>query len=465
MSQRTSGNSGRARWWAVILAVTLMTAAVGIVGPSVAGAYTANDCKNVAGIPDDGSYPLAIDDGGLEVGSTTEYKYGTTWNTPLSVPAPGVLGNDLVAGPLDLDPTNDYVVAPTGRLRTILWSQASHGTVALNSDGAWTYTPSLFGTPETVEDSFTYVAYDTHLGTCSPTPATVTFQVGGFTEVLGRAPSSFADEYPAGDAEAHANEQLQIDEPGVLANDYNNADFPYLIGSNLRARLLTQPVWEGTTEPAGTVTEWGRRDDQGVTVHDDSGGFTYTAPLTGIGTATFTYRACYRVVGTSVTACSTPAVVSIKVGVTAVAQPKQMITDENSFASLYVAENDLIFNAPRYDVLIRTLQALSRLIPYRGTLRGGAMVGYAKNKGDVQKRLGRIEGQIRGLQRMVDEDTYCIDVLTQISAATKALQAVALVLLDDHLSHCVAEALTEGGAGATEKVAEASAAVARLVRS
>jgi DNA-binding FrmR family transcriptional regulator len=93
------------------------------------------------------------------------------------------------------------------------------------------------------------------------------------------------------------------------------------------------------------------------------------------------------------------------------------------------------------------------------------MVGYEKDKADIQRRLRRIEGQVRGLQRMVDEDTYCIDVLTQISAATKALQAVALSLLDDHLRHCVAEALTEGGAGAQEKVAEATAAVARLVRS
>jgi DNA-binding FrmR family transcriptional regulator len=93
------------------------------------------------------------------------------------------------------------------------------------------------------------------------------------------------------------------------------------------------------------------------------------------------------------------------------------------------------------------------------------MVGYEKDKAEVQRRLRRIEGQVRGLQRMVEEDTYCIDVLTQISAATKALQAVALALLDDHLSHCVAEALTEGGTVAQEKVAEATAAVARLVRS
>ena len=91
--------------------------------------------------------------------------------------------------------------------------------------------------------------------------------------------------------------------------------------------------------------------------------------------------------------------------------------------------------------------------------------GYSDDKEAVLKRLRRIEGQIRGLQRMVDEDTYCIDVLTQISAATKALESVALELLDDHLSHCLREAVTSGGPEADAKVAEASAAIARLVRS
>ncbi len=93
------------------------------------------------------------------------------------------------------------------------------------------------------------------------------------------------------------------------------------------------------------------------------------------------------------------------------------------------------------------------------------MPGYAEKKESIQKRLRRVEGQVRGVERMVDEDVYCIDVLTQISAATKALQAVALELLDEHLAHCVADALAEGGAGAHEKVAEASAAIARLVKS
>src|SRR5947209_20295871 len=91
--------------------------------------------------------------------------------------------------------------------------------------------------------------------------------------------------------------------------------------------------------------------------------------------------------------------------------------------------------------------------------------GYSDDKEAVLKRLRRIEGQIRGLQRMVDEDTYCIDVLTQISAATKALESVALELLDDHLAHCVREAVASGGPDADAKVAEASAAIARLVRS
>lgn len=91
--------------------------------------------------------------------------------------------------------------------------------------------------------------------------------------------------------------------------------------------------------------------------------------------------------------------------------------------------------------------------------------GYVNNKDELLKRLRRAEGQVRGIHRMVDEDVYCIDILTQVSAATKALETVALQLLDDHLSHCVAKAAQEGGAVADEKIREASAAIARLVRS
>ena len=93
------------------------------------------------------------------------------------------------------------------------------------------------------------------------------------------------------------------------------------------------------------------------------------------------------------------------------------------------------------------------------------MHGYDEEKDAYLKRLRRIEGQVRGLQRMIDEDTYCIDVLTQISAVTRALQGVALGLMGDHLGHCVAEAIAEGGDDADEKLAEATAAIRRLVRS
>lgn len=91
--------------------------------------------------------------------------------------------------------------------------------------------------------------------------------------------------------------------------------------------------------------------------------------------------------------------------------------------------------------------------------------GYISDKDNYLKRLRRIEGQARGLQRMVDDEQYCIDILTQVSAMTKALQSVALALLEDHLSHCVLDAAATGGDAAQEKVHEAAAAIARLVRS
>jgi CsoR family transcriptional regulator, copper-sensing transcriptional repressor len=91
--------------------------------------------------------------------------------------------------------------------------------------------------------------------------------------------------------------------------------------------------------------------------------------------------------------------------------------------------------------------------------------GYISRKDDYLARLRRIEGQARGLQRMVEEDKYCIDILTQVSAMTKALQAVSLGLLEDHLNHCVVDAARVGDDEAREKVAEATGAIARLVRS
>ena len=92
------------------------------------------------------------------------------------------------------------------------------------------------------------------------------------------------------------------------------------------------------------------------------------------------------------------------------------------------------------------------------------MPGYSEDKEAVLRRLRRIEGQVRGLQRMVEKDTYCIDVLTQISAATHALESVALELLGDHLGHCVREAVARGGPEADAKVLEARQAIERLVR-
>ncbi len=91
--------------------------------------------------------------------------------------------------------------------------------------------------------------------------------------------------------------------------------------------------------------------------------------------------------------------------------------------------------------------------------------GYSEDKAAVQQRLRRIEGQVRGLQRMVEEDRYCINVLEQVSAVTRALQSVALVLLDDHLEHCVADAIQAGGDDTAARLSEVSAAIGRLVRS
>ena len=91
--------------------------------------------------------------------------------------------------------------------------------------------------------------------------------------------------------------------------------------------------------------------------------------------------------------------------------------------------------------------------------------GYISDKDKYLARLKRIEGQARGIQRMIDEEQYCIDILTQISALTSALEGVAVGLLDDHLKHCVADAVRSGGEVAEAKLAEASQAISRLVRS
>ncbi|MDQ1512627.1 MAG: CsoR family transcriptional regulator, copper-sensing transcriptional repressor [Microbacteriaceae bacterium] len=100
-----------------------------------------------------------------------------------------------------------------------------------------------------------------------------------------------------------------------------------------------------------------------------------------------------------------------------------------------------------------------------GRHAGTGAPGYLSDKEDHLRRLRRIEGQVRGLQGMVADEKYCIDILTQVSAVTSALQSVALGLLDDHLAHCVVDAAAKGGEEAQEKIREASAAIARLVKS
>ena len=93
------------------------------------------------------------------------------------------------------------------------------------------------------------------------------------------------------------------------------------------------------------------------------------------------------------------------------------------------------------------------------------MQGYTGRRDELQGRLRRIEGQIRGLQRMIDEDRYCIDVLTQISSATRALQSIAMTMLDDHVRHCVRDAVDAGPQAADAKIDEALEVIGRLVKS
>ena len=94
-----------------------------------------------------------------------------------------------------------------------------------------------------------------------------------------------------------------------------------------------------------------------------------------------------------------------------------------------------------------------------------ARPGYAAHRSEHLTRMARIQGQVRGITRMIDDDKYCIDVITQVAAVTKALQAVALGLLDEHMAHCVAHAVSAGGDEGAAKLKEASDAIARLVRS
>lgn len=342
----SAGRSYRPRAWASgIVVVALIALMVAVAGAPPAGALEPSLCVRN---PNPGNPNLhrliAHDDGGTTIdGTMILWKHSTTWNVPLAVDDPSVLDNDGYAGAPD--------IPLAGRLRAILWSQTTHGTVQLHDDGTWVYTPGAEHPPEAVVESFQYVAFDTANGMCSD-PATVTFEVDGYTEVLGRAPTAFADRFPADGSALAANDVLQVPAPGVLVNDFNNDEFPYEANRNLVAGLVSQPVWEGTLEPAGTVTDWGKRIDQGVTVYDNSGGFTYTAPAKGFGTATFSYVACYRVRSTTATACSEPSIVRIEVARTAIAQPFNVVLQSGSNGTnsaeltSSILDSNVTFNSP-----------------------------------------------------------------------------------------------------------------------
>src|SRR6202022_2101529 len=122
--------------------------------------------------------------------------------------------------------------------------------------------------------------------------------------------------------------------------------------------------------------------------------------------------------------------------------------------------------AMSHHLVRRMHRRLGMVIHLSHYTRGGydvAMRGYTKDKQKIEARLRRIEGQVRGIQKMVEEDRYCIDVLTQVNATRAALESVALQLLADHTEHCVTEAIRSGGG--TKKVRELNEAVERLVRS
>ena len=339
----TSSPVRRTRWGvrlvvAAVLAATVVT--VGATPPS--GALSPDDCSRAEGPLD--LRPEVRDDGGSFLdGTVITWRINTSWNTPLSVDAPGVLANDSMPG----------VTNPQARLKAVMWRQTTHGTVTLHGDGSWIYTPSIEHPLEGVTETFEYIAFDPISTFCSPTPAKVTFRVEGYKESVDRAPTAYDDELPADGATVAANEVLQVPAPGVLANDYNNASYPYTAAHNLVAGILTQPVWEGTNTPAGTVTDWGKQVLNGTTVFNGSGGFTYTAPPTGFGVATFDYWSCYDIRPTAANPCSNRAKVRINVGRTAVARPYTVFTQTRTngqrAAGISVPDLDayVTFNGPK----------------------------------------------------------------------------------------------------------------------
>ncbi len=294
------------RWCARLVVVAVLAVGLAAAAAATAGAALDPSICPPANPIGSGSelLPVAVDD---------PFPAVANWNSPLDVPAPGVLANDYM--PLPGGSTSKNVLA-------VIWRQPTYGHVTLNRDGSWTFVPTA--TPQVADlpdetDSFQYVAYDPTSGVCSANPATVRFSIHGFVESPGAAPGAYDDTYPGppgAEPAIPAGRPFDVAEPGVLANDFDNAVSPPEPARNLVAELLSQPVWLSNGQPAGTITNWGlRRVTAGAdsTVTDAPGAFTFTPSFNGYGYASFTYRACYGVTGTFSTACSAPATVLIDV--------------------------------------------------------------------------------------------------------------------------------------------------------
>jgi hypothetical protein len=260
--------------------------------------------------------------------------FETRWNRTLEVVSPGVLENDVARDILGN--------AEGGVLRAILYSAPSYGFVRMNDDGSFDYYPNAAFALQDRVDTFEYVAYDTRSRLCSE-PATVSVSISGYDP--GLPPGGAPDEYPAPGPGLSAAETLRVDSPGVLTNDLAGLDPGVNPGAGLEARLATQPVWEGTTTPAGTISDWGTRVDvqTGLTLADNSGGFSYTPSRTAFGTAVFTYRVCYRNRATVEAACSEPLSVRIRV---------ERTTTAASFSLPWAQGRDSAFATVLYDDLL-----------------------------------------------------------------------------------------------------------------
>ena len=286
----------------LIVATVIATAAFAIGAPTSEAFDAATDCRHAAIGTDGGT-----GDSDFRTADPTvrDDEFATTWNGPVYG---YLLGND----------DDGIVNTPTlpgnqDGLQAELWRSPQYGTLTLYPNGHFSYVPNLTITPADVVDTFEYIGHNTLSDFCSPSFATVSISIAGFTETVDQAPNGNPDTFPADGTSVLRTDVLTIPAPGVLANDYNGVS--HVANDNLEAHLLSQPVWDGFGGSAGTITDWGVTSSEGVTVVDNSGGFTYTPTLSGAGTtlANFTYEVCYRVRPVTATACSAPITASIRV--------------------------------------------------------------------------------------------------------------------------------------------------------